>query len=116
MLGWALDRTERAEDAAIAGLWAKQRVATGALVEVEASVGRHRLDRRESAVRAGDDGFEDRLRAHAWRLTNETDRRDDGRRAAPPRGVRVERQVRSHVARRASEMQLAREWRAQRQR
>lgn len=66
MHGWAADRTERAEDAAIPGLWPKERVATSALVEVEASVGRHGFERRESALRAGQDGFEDRRRVHRW--------------------------------------------------
>jgi|SRR4029078_768976 len=56
--GRARDRTVGAEDAAVAGLWPKQRVAGGTFVEIEARVGRHDLELRKAAMRTGEDGFE----------------------------------------------------------
>jgi len=48
----------------------KQDVATGALVKVHACVDRHRLDGRETAMRASNSGFECHGAHGVWRLTN----------------------------------------------
>lgn len=61
----ALHRTERAEDAAIAGVRLKNRPAARALVEELASVGRHGFALRESALRAAQDRLEN-LGAHCF--------------------------------------------------
>src|SRR5882672_6282324 len=47
------DRSVGAEDATVAGLWPQHRVATRALMEVDAGIGWHGLDLPISAVRAG---------------------------------------------------------------
>jgi hypothetical protein len=62
--GWAFHRAIGTEDAAVACLGPKQRVATGAFVEVEARIGGHRFARHEAALRTGEGRLEDRLRMH----------------------------------------------------
>ena len=56
--GRAFDGTEGAEDAAVAGAGAEDFFAGGALVEEEAGVGGHELDRGVVAVGAGEGGVE----------------------------------------------------------
>ena len=60
--GRTLDRSIRAEHAAVAGSGPKKRTAMRALVEVHAGIDRHRQDGGEPALRAGQDGLEDRRR------------------------------------------------------
>jgi len=57
--GRTLNRPVRAENATIARLWPKARMTTRALMEEEAGVGGHDLDRRKTASRAGEDGLDD---------------------------------------------------------
>ena len=53
------DGAERAEHAAVAGIWAKHRLAVGALVEELAGVNRHRFSVCEPAFGARQNRFED---------------------------------------------------------
>jgi hypothetical protein len=57
-LNWrALDRTIGAEDAAIASYWPQHGSAVRAFIKIQAGIGRHDLDRGETAMRTGEDGF-----------------------------------------------------------
>jgi len=57
--GRALDRTVGAENAAITSFWPQHGSAVRAFVEVQAGIGRHHLDRSETAMWTGEDGFKD---------------------------------------------------------
>jgi hypothetical protein len=59
--GWAFHVSVRAEHAAVAVERMKQSLATGALVEVDARVGRHLLGSGRAALRAGDFRRQDNL-------------------------------------------------------
>ena len=62
--GRALNRTERAKDAAMAWVGPKNSMTAGALVEIETGIGWHGLRRRVAALRTGEDRLEDRQRVH----------------------------------------------------
>ena len=72
--GRALNRTVGAKDAAISRLWAKQGLTTGAVVKVDAGVGRHDFGARCAALRTGQDGFKNDLRIHGPHLLVEFSR------------------------------------------
>ena len=57
--GWARRRAVRAEYTAIARSRADQHPAAGAFVKKLAGVGRHRLELRDAALRASEDGLQD---------------------------------------------------------
>jgi hypothetical protein len=62
--GRAGDRAIRAEDATVAGLWAQQRVAACALMEVDAGIGWHGFDLPMSALWAGQFARQNDLSRH----------------------------------------------------